>query len=353
MKTLAVKYRFCSRLLVVLAVLCFSFSNAVAIPLSDYRVALELAIDDIESVIETDDHESDADYQTRLTKTFDAIRARLPTHQQVESDKGNWTADNTWLHMALDELQHAPTEERPDKLASLLERVRALDARVRHLEYATNVEGDSRDAAKQKMESILARPEYSSAARGPNALTRLIRDLIRWIQSWLPESAQVRPGGAGIVSFLVQITVVATAVFLILYVGRLLFIRFRRPRKDRIRKKREARIVLGERLKPEDTATDLLAEAEALARNGDLRAAIRKAYIALLVELGDRNVISLAQYKTNRDYLRSVSNRPQLHSPLKKLTDSFERHWYGVAQATPNDWQDFRAGYTEALQTGN
>jgi hypothetical protein len=106
-------------------------------------------------------------------------------------------------------------------------------------------------------------------------------------------------------------------------------------------------------LQPEATATDLLAEAEALARNGDLRAAIRKGYIALLVELGDRNVISLAQYKTNRDYLRAVTNRPQIHSPLKKLTESFERHWYGFVQATPDDWQNFRTGYREALQTGN
>ena len=90
-----------------------------------------------------------------------------------------------------------------------------------------------------------------------------------------------------------------------------------------------------------------------LARSGDLRAAIRKGYIALLVELGDRNVISLAQYKTNRDYLRAVSNVPQLHSPLKRLTESFERHWYGFAEATQNDWQDFRARYREALETGN
>ena len=123
--------------------------------------------------------------------------------------------------------------------------------------------------------------------------------------------------------------------------------------KKKLCKKREPRIVLGERLQPEQTSTDLLAEAEALARSGDLRAAIRKGYIALLVELGDRNVISLAQYKTNRDYLRAVSNVPQLHSPLKRLTESFERHWYGFAEATQNDWQDFRARYREALETGN
>jgi hypothetical protein len=140
---------------------------------------------------------------------------------------------------------------------------------------------------------------------------------------------------------------------LLVYVGKILLTRFDRSRKRKTPKKRKARIVLGERLEPEQTSSDLLSEAEALARSGDLRAAIRKAYIALLVELGDRKVISLAQHKTNRDYLNSLRNIPQLHSRMRGLTDSFERHWYGFAQATPNDWQDFRAGYLSALQTGN
>ena len=110
--------------------------------------------------------------------------------------------------------------------------------------------------------------------------------------------------------------------------------RFKRPGKLKVRKKREPRIVLGERLEPEETATDLLSEAEALARRGELRAAIRKAYIALLVELGDRKLISLAQHKTNRDYLNSLRNVPPLHSRMRGLTESFERHWYGFAEAS-------------------
>jgi hypothetical protein len=110
---------------------------------------------------------------------------------------------------------------------------------------------------------------------------------------------------------------------------------------------------LGERLEPDATATDLLSEAETLARQGDLRAAIRKAYIALLVELGDRKVISLSHYKTNRDYLNSLRNLPQLHTRMRGLTDSFERHWYGFVDATPNDWQNFRSGYYSALEGGS
>jgi hypothetical protein len=68
------------------------------------------------------------------------------------------------------------------------------------------------------------------------------------------------------------------------------------------------------------------------------------------VELGDRKTISLAQHKTNRDYLNSVKSIPPLHATMRGLTDSFERHWYGFEQATPDDWQNFRAGYLAALR---
>jgi hypothetical protein len=34
---------------------------------------------------------------------------------------------------------------------------------------------------------------------------------------------------------------------------------------------------------------------------------------------------------------------------VKQLTDSFERHWYGVAKATETDWMVFRSGYEKAL----
>jgi hypothetical protein len=32
------------------------------------------------------------------------------------------------------------------------------------------------------------------------------------------------------------------------------------------------------------------------------------------------------------------------------MTDSFERHWYGVVKASDSDWAEFRARYREALQ---
>jgi hypothetical protein len=51
---------------------------------------------------------------------------------------------------------------------------------------------------------------------------------------------------------------------------------------------KQERVILGERISAEETAQILFAEAEHLARQGNLRGAIRKGYIALLCDLSDR-----------------------------------------------------------------
>jgi hypothetical protein len=121
-------------------------------------------------------------------------------------------------------------------------------------------------------------------------------------------------------------------------------------KKEEFISKRREKVILGERLGANVTPADLLSEAESLAKKGDLRAAIRKGYIAFLCELGDRRLIRLEQNKTNRDYLRNVRDRQQLYANMKLLTDSFERHWYGLSPATETDWAEFRSRYGEALK---
>ena len=340
------------RLPLLLAVVCLGAVPVIAIPLKDYHANLEHIIEDLQSLLTREENETDDHYESRFTQTIEVMREELPKNQSVELETQTWNADNTAFHDTLDALQRAAPEERSGRISRLIESVSAMDERVHDLESAKKVPYD-KNAANERLKSILSRPEYESSPKDQNALSRLVADFIRWVQNLLPKPAQVKPGSGTSVTLIVQVLVVGVGLLLILYVLRLLLIRARRPGAKRIRKKREPRIVLGERLEPEETASDLLSEAEALARSGDLRAAIRKGYIALLLELGDRKVISLAQHKTNRDYLRSVTSHPQLHSRMKNLTESFERHWYGFAQATPNDWQDFRSGYREALQTGN
>jgi hypothetical protein len=324
---------------------------ANALPVADYRKNLQRAITALDTLTQSEEEESPGEYASRLRQTIYVVRGAIPDHQPVEFGSQVCNVDNSWLHQALNELTESPPDERWQRLQRIIESLKAIEERV--AEQQKTAAAESKEEAKKRLESILARPEYVTGARGPNALTRLIQDLLRWLERFLPKRFSFSPGGASFITFVAQVLVIGVALVALLYVARILLTRFRGTRRKRVSKKHEPRIVLGERLEPDASAIDLLSEAEALARSGDLRAAIRKAYIALLVELGDRKLISLAQHKTNRDYLRAVSNLPTLHSSLNKLTDSFERHWYGFAQASENDWHDFRAGYQKALHTGN
>ena len=343
----------CRHVVVLTALLLLCAARAIALPISDYQHNLEKAIGGLQRLVELYESEDEdgRDYYQELNSTIEAIRATLPPSQTIETRNGNYDVDNSWLHKALDEVADPSADDHFEKLSLLIQHLQALQFRIAERE-ALPQEGESKEQAKAKLERILARPEYVAGAKGPNALTRLLQDFMNWLRKFFPQRTEMEPQGASRVNSIMQYVVIILALLVLLYVARLLFKRFKRSGKVKTPKKRQPRIVLGERLEPDQTATDLLSEAEALARNGDLRAAIRKGYIALLVELGDRKLISLAHHKTNRDYLNSLRNTPQLHSKMRGLTASFERHWYGFDEATPNDWQDFRSGYLAALQTG-
>lgn len=320
-------------------------ATAAAIPIKDYHFNITDAISTLGELSQSGDS-----FDSELPSALESVRTKLPKHQTVEFDGEVYNVDNSWLHNELDELEKA--DDRTQRLAHIVWALQAIETRVAERANPGGSQAENKQWAKTRLESILARPEYATDTEGSNALFRLIRDFFEWLAKFLPKPRAGNVGGVNWITRIAQILVIGLAVAVLLFVLKTLYVRFSgRSRKPRTSRKREARIVLGERLEPEATATDLLAEAEALARQGDLRAAIRKAYIALLVELGDRKVISLAHHKTNRDYLNSLRGVPQLHSRMRGLTDSFELHWYGFANATPDDWQDFRAGYLAALQT--
>jgi hypothetical protein len=327
-------------------------ANVAAIPIAEYHQNLKHAIAELEKLAKVDKDWDETDFRNRLLQTIENVRTALPVNQTIEVDGEVCSVDNSSLHKSLEDLKKLPAAEQFDKVEHITELLKAIEARITEREAAIE-RAQSKEQAKSKLESILSRPEYATEQRGPNALSRLIRDFFRWLQDLFPKRRPVQPGHVDWITLVAQILVIGLAVAVLLYVVKILLTRFGRTRRTKKPRKKEARIVLGERLEPEATSTDLLSQAELLARNGDLRAAIRKGYIALLVELGDRKMISLAQHKTNRDYLNSVKSLPPLHTTMRGLTDSFERHWYGFEQTTPDDWQDFRAGYLAALRAGS
>ncbi len=82
---------------------------------------------------------------------------------------------------------------------------------------------------------------------------------------------------------------------------------------------------------PGDSWTKLARE---LLDRGELRLALRAFYFASLAHLASRNLISLARFKSNRDYERELHRRghsfPDLLSVFGDNLGSFERTWYGL-----------------------
>ena len=338
-------------LLLLLLLLVPSMAQAQQLTTAEYQKHLQSAIDELEWLQTIKSTDGVDNYDARIDVALHAIEEALPEQQSVQTTNGVCDVDNSWLRPELKNIREAAVDQRPAKLAQLTARLKAIEERVADTQTSATA-ADDKAQTKAKIDSILARPEYATEARATNALSRLLQDFIKWIMDHLPH-LQMKPGGASWVGRVAQVVVVAIALAVLLYVLKILLVRFSGARRKRAPKKREARIVLGEQLEPDKTAGDLLSEAEALARRGDLRAAIRKAYIALLVELGDRKVITLAQYKTNRDYLNAVRSMPVLHPTMRTMTESFEQHWYGLVEATDNDWQNFRSRYQAAVQTQN
>jgi len=341
--------RFAMRLFFTVSLAMVLSAQAHAIPVTEYHKHLNQAVTALDSLGQSDENESAISYSVRDVETIRQVRNLLPATETVESNGKSLKVDNSWLHQELDKYAADTSTGRYELLKRITERVKALDERLEELETPAVGTSASKADESRKLEEILRRPEYAHQVAQENAISRLVKRFFKWVLSWLPRPKPMSPGGVGILSRIAQWVVILLALGVLAFVLRLFLPRLFRNRRPKKTRKEKARIVLGETLQPDQTAFDLLSEAEALARRGELRAAIRRAYIALLVELGDRKIISLAQYKTNSDYLRAMREIEPLYRNVKQLTDSFERHWYGLAQADENDWLTFRSAYNQAL----
>lgn len=332
--------------------------SAWAIPLYTYHERVRRATVLIGSIgisLQGEEHGSNR-LREKSTEayTLEEIRRTLAADETVEWQGGLLHVDNRWFAEALDNYERlSPGDpQRANALARIAERLQALDERLSEMEGQPGQSVD-KEEEKARLAAILRRPEYNQQAEEGNALTSLLRRIREWLRKLFPERRPVagpqRENRA--VNGVAQLIVALLSLAVIAYVGWKFLPRFlRRDLKKRKPKKRGARVVLGEHLSSDETSADLLAEAEELARSGDLRGAIRKGYIALLCELHDRRVLRLEQHKTNRDYLGAVETDRPLYEQMKPMTMSFEQHWYGLTPAKERDWQVFRAHYQKAIQ---
>jgi uncharacterized protein DUF4129 len=275
------------------------------------------------------------------------IKRLLPRVEQIEFDDHTVNVDNTWIYVLLDSYA---AEKDPQRRIAILNdaagRLRALDEHLRKGETAATANGD----AREKVREILSRPAYQQEQEtAVGAFVKRVRRkvdeiigelklaLIRVVEKLLGAGAQ-----SGWISIFVLIAVLSAVVIVIVHLLR----GFRVPKA----KKKKTRLVLGEEVAADGTSSELAEAGFAAARTGDFRTAIRKLYVSLLFELGERNLIELEDSATNHEYLNKVSRFNTLAAPMRFLTDRFDYVWYGMFPSSEEDFAAYLARYKEAME---
>ena len=89
------------------------------------------------------------------------------------------------------------------------------------------------------------------------------------------------------------------------------------------------------------TSQGAFKRAEDLSVQGDYRNAIRYLYLSSLLVLDEQGVMRYDRSRTNREYLRSVSSRPELAAPLRDVIEVFDRVWYGFQKVDENTYKSY------------
>ncbi len=343
---------FRQNLIFALLMLAFSFPAAAA-SLAEYRENIVHLKDDVELIVSPDEDSTEGKNLAFEKEVLAEFPKLLPAQDRIEWENSTFEINNQWIYDALDRLdKESPKSTKRDAIfIEIGERLSAIEKKLDELEQVAAATG-TKDEDKRKLAEILRREEYQKPEKSDDSFIKnLYRRIVEWLAEMFPRPNLPNADSSGFQSFSFVLQILLYAVIL----GAIAFVVYRFApffiNKYRLKEKRtkKDRVILGERLAEGATAQTLFSEAENLARQGNLRGAIRKGYIALLCELSDKKIIGLSQHKTNRDYLRDVRKQNSLYQNMSGLTDNYERHWYGFENADERDWEEFRSGYKQAI----
>jgi len=171
------------------------------------------------------------------------------------------------------------------------------------------------------LKEVLAEPEFQQKTPAPNPIQAFIDNLQeqfwKWVAGLLPAEA------AAEVSWLRWVII----VFAGLALAAVLWFAMRVITRGLVA---EDALGAGDSAGAELVTADVaFKQAQDTSRAGDYRSAVRWLYLSSLLTLDERGVLHYDRTRTNREYLRSVGNAPELAHSLGDIVDVFDRVWYG------------------------
>ena len=335
------------RLSVTIIVYFFIISTVSAsVPLKDYAGRLARAEATIDPLTEGD-HTS-----SKVLAAMSVVKQLLPRTESVDFDREIVRVDNSWLHEEIENVVknvNGDIEQRRSMLVEIADRLSALRESVNASQSQQSFDKNDRRA---QIERILSRPEYRPEEQRESTLKKWLRKLLEALARFLSrfdrsparESGSVNGGTINAFRILITCLVLGAVVYGLI----MLLKRMRGGRKSD--KEKKVREVLGEEIPEEISAADLLAKARELARQGDYRTAIRRAYIAALFELEQRGKLRLHRSKTNRDYLDAMRLEREIFPSFSVMTGTFENVWYGQRRVDEDEFNGFISRYQETVK---
>lgn len=314
---------------------------------SDYTNRLDQAERTVKEAIERNSPASE------LAARMNEVKRLLPASEEVEFSGASIRVDNAWLHEAVVKVVKNAEVDAERSLSFLGDISSRLARLLQSVKAAQTAEDRALLDQRARLDGILARPEYQPEGKSESAIARwtwkiqefIVRLLIKLLGGLSVGAPQ--SGGAGLV-------IVVRALIFLVVIAALIFGAAKLARRLQARRKpaeaAETREALGEEIAEDATAADLFATASDLARQGEYRKAIRRAYIAMLCEFDQRGNLRLGRSKTNRDYLDAMRSEQRIYPTFSIMTVAFERAWYGQGRATEEEFRNFATLYQEAIK---
>jgi hypothetical protein len=192
-------------------------------------------------------------------------------------------------------------------------------------------------------------------------IARWTKKLFDWLEKLLPKAEGGRePSGRGWMSSVRGLLLVLSGL-LVCALAALLWRTWRR------RRKREGGVVseaisftpdlTNDQLGADELSTDRwLALAQELMEKGEFRLVLRALYLASLAHLAEHEMITIAKYKSNRDYELELQRRAHdqldLQAVFSHNVAMFDRTWYGMYEVTQEEMKHFTANQERIMACG-
>ncbi len=260
------------------------------------------------------------------------LRHQFPLHLVVsKGERETFHVDNEVLHGWIQGAEDSPSGRR-----QLLIHLKTLSVQLAPERGVLPSEELFRNKGRQTLEDVYNRDEFRRLKATSTAPWKLfLAELFQKVMEWLEEHAGILEGKAlNWISYAVYGLLILSGLVAMIWIFRSTDRpgwRWRSPKVDEADRQEKGDAP------PAASWADIRAEADRKAQGGELRLAVRLFFVSVLLEGQNKGWWDYRPERTNTEHLAFIGEPAQRRDALRRLTDLYERTWYGVKEPDPHE----------------